>query len=123
MRTSHILFFVFLTALFAACTALQDNHEVSQRVHAKYPDAVVQIAYHSDGTRGLVVSFEVESFSDLRKSDPLEKAREIAVWMNDWHDNGKPWKDVTVNYKRSLLGNIFTVTSNETVEIRSLHSI
>lgn len=123
MRRISLIVAILLAISMAGCSELQKNDNVSQRVHTKYPDAMVRIAYHSDGTRGLVVSFEVKSLSDLNKSDPLDKARELGTWMNNWPDDGRPWRDVTVNYKRSLVGNLIRISNSETVEIGTLRSI
>lgn len=123
MRASSIFMSVVLALVLGACSELKEDYNVSQRVRTKYPDAHVQIVNHSDGTRGLVVSFDVKSLSDLKKVDPFDKARELANWMNSWPDDNESWKDVTVNYKRSLLGSLITISNSETVEISSLHSI
>lgn len=123
MRRTSIIVAILLAISVAGCSKLQNNYVVSQRVHAKYPDAQVQIAYHSDGTRGLVVSFEVKSLSDLNKSDPLDTAREIGIWMNDWPDDGRPWRDVTVKYIRYLIGNLIKISNSETVGTGTLRSI
>ena len=123
MRTSSIFMTIFLAVALVACSDFKDDYNISQRVRTKYPDAHVQVVNHSDGSRGLVVSFNVQSLSDLKKVDPFDKARELALWMNSWPDDHEFWKDVTVNYKRSLLGSLITISNSETVEISSLHSI
>lgn len=123
MRITSIIVIALLAIGLAGCSDLKDNYGVSQRVRAKYPDASVQIGYHSDGTRGLVVSFDVKSLSDLNKSDPLDKAREIGIWMNSWPEDGSPWRDVTVNYRRLLVGNLIKISNSETLEIATLRSI
>lgn len=122
MRIRTILTIVLLAVIFGACSQLKDNYDVSQRIHTRYPDATVKLAFHSDGSRGLVVSFNLKGLSDFKKADPRAKALELAGWVKTWHDKGESWKDVKVIYKRALFGHLFTMENSETVDIDTLHS-